>query len=484
MKFNFSSIINVLGILLIICGGFMIFCVPFSIFYGESNWLYILLAATITLGVGFTGWWTTKNIENKELKKTDGYLIVTFGWIIMSLFGTLPYILTGEIPNFTNAFFETVSGFTTTGASILTDIESVSKGILLWRSITQWIGGLGFVVLAVAILPILGIGGMQLFTAESPGLSPDKLKPSIKDTAKRLWFIYLGLTIAETIFLMFGGMTFFDAFNHSLTTMATGGFSTKNTSAVAFTSYIQYVLAVFMFFAGTNFAVIYFMGKRKFHKVWGNEEFRFYALTTIVVTGIVGISVYFATDNSIEKSFRDGLFQVLSILTTTGYVSADYTAWTPFLTIVFFLLMFIGGSTGSTAGSVKVLRHIILFKNSSLELKRQLHPAAVIPVRINGKAIDQNTVYNVLAFFVLYLSIFAMSTMAMALMGLDFMTALGAVATSLGNIGPGLGNVGPVDNFALLPSGGKWLLSLLMILGRLELFTVLMLFTAYFWRKV
>ncbi len=483
MKFNFSSIINVLGILLMICGGFMLFCVPFSLFYDKNDWLYILLATAITLGAGFTAWWTTKNIENKELKKKDGYLIVTFGWIMMSLFGTLPYILTGEIPNFTNAFFETVSGFTTTGASVLTDIESVSKGILLWRSITQWIGGLGFVVLAVAILPILGIGGMQLFTAESPGLSPDKLKPRIKDTAKRLWFIYLGLTFAETIFLMFGGMTFFDAFNHGLTTMATGGFSTKNASAAEFTPYIQYVIALFMFFAGTNFAVIYYLGKRKFNKVWGNEEFRFYSLTIVVLTALVGVSIYYVTDHSFEKSFRDGLFQVLSIITTTGYVSADYTAWTPFLTIVFFLLMFIGGSTGSTAGGVKILRHIILFKNSSLELKRQLHPSAVIPVRINGKAVSPDTVYNILAFFVLFLSIFALGTIAMALIGLDFMTALGAVATSLGNIGPGLGNVGPIDNFAMIPSAGKWLLSLLMILGRLELFTVLMLFTAYFWRR-
>ncbi len=483
MKFNFNSIINVLGILLMICGGFMLFCVPFSVFYQDNDWQYILLAAGITLGVGFTGWWTTKNIVNKELKKRDGYLIVTFGWIIMSLFGTLPYILTGEIPNFTNAFFETVSGFTTTGASVITDIESVSKGILLWRSITQWIGGLGFVVLAVAILPILGIGGMQLFTAESPGLSPDKLKPRIKDTAKRLWFIYLGLTFAETIFLMFGGMTFFDAFNHGLTTMATGGFSTKNASAAEFTPYIQYVIALFMFFAGTNFAVIYYLGKRKFNKVWGNEEFRFYSLTVVILTTLVGVSIYYVTDYSFEKSFRDGLFQVLSILTTTGYVSADYTAWTPFLTIIFFLLMFIGGSTGSTAGGVKILRHIILFKNSSLELKRQLHPSAVIPVRINGKAVSPDTVYNILAFFVLFLSIFALGTIAMALIGLDFMTALGAVATSLGNIGPGLGNVGPVDNFAMIPSAGKWLLSLLMILGRLELFTVLMLFTAYFWRR-
>ena len=483
MKLNFSSIINVLGILLMICGGFMLFCVPFSLFYEENDWCNILLAAMITLGVGFTAWWFTKNIEDKELKKKDGYIIVTLGWIIMSLFGTLPYILTSEIPNFTNAFFETVSGFTTTGASILTDIESVSKGILLWRSITQWIGGLGFVVLAVAILPILGIGGMQLFTAESPGLSPDKVKPRIKDTAKRLWFVYLGLTFAETIFLMFGGMTFFDAFNHGLTTMATGGFSTKNASATEFTPYMQYVIALFMFLAGTNFAVLYYIGKRKFHKVWGNEEFRFYSLSVIVLTIIVGVSIYSVTNHSFEKSVRDGLFQVLSILTTTGYVSADYTAWTPFLTIIFFLLMFIGASTGSTAGSVKILRHIILFKNSSLELKRQLHPSAVIPVRINGKAISQETVYNVLAFFVLYLSVFALSTLGMALLGIDFMTALGSVATCLGNIGPGLGDVGPVNNFSLLPAAGKWLLSLLMILGRLELFTVLMLFTAYFWRR-
>lgn len=443
----------------------------------------MLIACAITLLAGFIAWQRTKKSKNRELKKRDGYLIVTFGWLIMSLFGTLPYILTGTVPNFTNAFFETISGFTTTGASILTDIEAVPKGVLLWRSLTQWIGGMGIIVLAVAILPILGIGGMQLFVAEAPGISPDKLKPRIKETAKRLWFLYVGLTLLETVLLMLGGLSFFDALNHGLTTMATGGFSTKNSSIAEFSPYLQYVIIIFMFLAGTNFTLTYFGLKGKFQKVWGNEEFRKYLSLIFFVTVVTTIAIFFVTDNNFEKSFRDALFQVVGITTTTGFVSADYTAWTPFLTVLFFLLMFVGGMAGSTAGGVKIVRHIILFKNSLLELKRQVHPTAVIPVRLNRRAVSPDITYNILAFIMIYLFIFGIGILVMSLLGVDFITSLGSVATSIGNIGPGLGAVGPVDNFALLPAPAKWVLAFLMILGRLELFTFLMLFTPYFWRR-
>lgn len=483
-RFNLKVIANILGILLLMNAGFMAICLPVSLYYKEEEWKAILLSAVITALVGFILRFTTRNLPSKELKKRDGYIVVTSGWIVMSIFGALPFILSGSIPNFTNAFFETISGYTTTGASILNDIESVPKGILFWRSFTQWIGGMGIIVLAVAILPFLGIGGMQLFVAEAPGITPDKLQPRIQDTAKRLWFIYVGLTLLEAILLYFGGMGIFDAVNHSLTTMATGGFSTKNASAAYYdTPFIQYVLIVFMFLAGTSFTLTYYALKRNFKKITKNEEFIVYTLFTLAITIIVTITVMVVSDNGLEKSFRDSLFQVVSLITTTGFVSADYTAWAPFLSVLFFILLLVGGSAGSTAGGVKVIRHVVLFKNSFLELKRQLHPSAVLPVRISGKAIDQGVVSNVLAFIMIYILIFILGVILLSTMNIDFTTAFGAVATSLGNVGPGIGDVGPLDNFYNIPTAGKWLLSFLMLLGRLELFTVLMILTPHFWKK-
>lgn len=484
MKFNFKVIGNILGLLLLLNSAFMLLCLPFSFYYKENSWWAIAVAALITAASGFTLRFFTRKNLSKDLKKRDGYIVVTAGWLVMSLFGALPYILSGSIPNFTNAFFETISGYTTTGASILTDIESLPKGILFWRSFTQWIGGMGIIVLAVAILPFLGIGGMQLFVAEAPGITPDKLQPRIQETAKRLWLIYVGLTLLEAILLFAGGMSAYDAINHALTTMATGGFSTKNDSAAHFDSpFIQYVLIVFMFLAGTSFTLTYFGIKRQFRKIIKNEEFIVYGLFTVAITIVVTIALLFVTDNGIEKAFRDSLFQVVSIITTTGFVSADYTAWAPFLSTLFFVLLFVGGSAGSTAGGVKVIRHIVLFKNSFLELKRQLHPSAVIPVRISSKAIERNIVFNVLAFIMIYILIFLIGAVLLSAMNVDFDTAFGAVATSLGNVGPGIGEVGPVNNFSEIPLPGKWLLSILMLLGRLELFTVLMLLSPHFWKK-
>jgi len=484
MRFNYKVIANILGTLLMLNGVFMLSCIPFSLYFKEGDLWAIVLSAIITSIIGLAMWLFTRNAQNKELKKRDGYLVVTFGWLIMSFFGSLPYLLSGSIPTLTDAFFETLSGFSTTGATILTDIEGVHKGILFWRSLTQWIGGMGIIVLTVAILPILGIGGMQLFVAEAPGISPDKLQPRIKETAKRLWLIYLGLTLTETALLWLGGMTFYDAINHGLTTMATGGFSTKNASIAYFTSpFIQYVIIVFMFLAGTNFTMTYFALHKDFKKVLKNEEFRVYAGLCLISGLVVGLVIYGLGYDDFEQSIRDALFQVVSVVTTTGYITADYTSWTPFITVLFVVMMFIGASAGSTAGGVKVVRHVILIKNSFLELKRQLHPKAVIPVRLNGKAVSREITYNILAFIMIYISIFAAGSMLMGIFGADFDTAIGSVATCLGNIGPGIGKVGPVDNFAAISAPGKWLLSFLMLLGRLELFTVLMLFLPYFWKS-
>lgn len=483
MKFNFKVIANLLGLLLLLNSAFMVLCLPFSFYYREKSWWAITASAVITAACGFALRHFTRKRLNKDLKKRDGYLVVTSGWLVMSLLGSLPYLLSGAIPNFTDAFFETISGYTTTGASILTDIESLPKGILFWRSFTQWIGGMGIIVLAVAILPFLGIGGMQLFVAEAPGITPDKLQPRIQETAKRLWLIYFGLTFLEATLLFAGGMSVYDAINHALTTMATGGFSTKNSSAAGFSPYIQYVLIVFMFLAGTSFTLTYFGIKGLFGKIRKNEEFVVYSFFILAITTVVTITLLFVTDHGLEQSFRHSLFQVISLITTTGFVSADYTSWTPFLSVLFFILLFVGGSAGSTAGGVKVIRHVVLFKNSFLELKRQLHPSAIMPVRISGKAIERDIVFNVLAFIMIYILIFLVGVVLLSAMNVEFDTAFGAVATSISNVGPGIGDVGPTDNFSNIPWPGKWLLSLLMLLGRLELFTVLMLLSPHFWKN-
>ncbi len=484
MKFNWPALINILGVILMFNGVFMLLCLPFSFYYDQNEWRPLLMSGLATLVAGGIPWLLTRNHEDKELRSRDGYLVVTFGWLLMSFSGSLPYLFSGAIPTYPDAFFESISGFTTTGATILTDIEVVPKGILFWRSLTQWIGGMGIIVLAVAILPILGIGGMQLFQSEAPGISPDKLKPRIRDTAKRLWVIYIALTLTETVLLMFGGMSFYDAINHGLTTMATGGFSPKNASIAFYDSpYLQYVMTVFMFLAGTGFSLTYFLLKGRLNRVWQNEEFRYYVALVLIVTLIVTVGIYRSTDQGLEPAFRAAVFQVVSIVSTTGYITVDYTSWAPLLTVVFFLLMFVGASAGSTSGGVKVVRHVILIKNSIQELKRQIHPSAIVPVRYNGKAVTQDITFNVLAFFIIYITIFVLGTLAMSLTDVDFMTALGATATSLGNIGPGIGTVGPVDNFAHLPMAAKWILSFLMLLGRLELFTVIILFTPYYWNN-
>jgi len=457
-------------------------CLPWSFYYGENPWP-IIEAGGITAGVGALAWILTKGAQNKELKKRDGFIIVSFGWILMSLFGTLPFLTSGYVGSFTDAFFETASGFTTTGASILNDIEALPKGILFWRSISQWIGGMGIIVLAIAILPTLGIGGMQLFMAEASGVTHDKLKPKIKDTAKRLWMIYCGLTFVETILLMVGGMNFYDALSHSFTTLASGGFSPKNQSVAFYDSpFIQYTIIFFMLLAGTNFSLIYFLFKGKIKKMFSNEEFQAYISIIIVVTLIATAIVFSQTWEGFEKAFRDALFQVSSVMSSTGFVTADYTLWTAFIPFIFLLLMLSGASAGSTSGGIKVIRFLLLLKNGFAEIKRQLHPSAVIPVRINHQVVNKDVMFNVLAFVFLYLTVFVIGVSCMTFTGNDIVTSLGAVATCQGNIGPGLGTVGPVNNFAHLNDFSKWVLSTVMIFGRLELFTILVLFTPNFWR--
>ena len=482
---NTKVVANTLGLLLIVSGAMMLVGLPFSFYYGSDDVIPILAASAFTMIFGAACWGLTVHSDRTDIGKREGYLIVTLGWITMSLFGALPFVFSGAIPSYTDAFFETISGFTTTGASVLNDIESMPKGVLFWRSMTHWIGGMGIIVLSLAILPILGIGGMQLFVAEVPGPTADKIHPRVKETAKRLWFIYFMLTLAATVLLMLGNMSLYDAINHSFATMATGGFSTKQASIAYYNDqpYIQYVITLFMYFAGANFAVHYFFLKRRYDRVWHNEEFRFYTLSVLVVGLIHTVGLMYNHGLGLERAFRDSMFTTLTIVTTTGFVTADYESWAVPLLFIVFMLMFTGGSAGSTAGGIKVVRLLLIIKNSLVELKRLLHPRAIIPVRLDGRAVPQNIMTNILAFFIIYMLVFVSSSLIMTLIGLDFISAIGATIACLGNIGPGLGSVGPTANFAHIPAVGKWFLSFLMLLGRLELFTVLLLFTPFFWKR-
>ncbi len=480
---NWRRIVKVIGMLLVIEGLAMFLGIPFSLYYGSSDLHALLLSGGITAITGALLLVFLMRSRNPSIGKREGYIIVSFTWVIISFFGALPYVISGVIPDYTKAFFETISGFTTTGATVLSDIEAVPKGILFWRSMTHLIGGMGIIVLSLAVLPFLGVGGVQLFAAEMPGLKADKLHPRITETARRLYLIYFGFVILQTILLLCGGMSFFDSLCHAFSTMATGGFSTRNDSVAGFSPYIQYVIIFFMIIAGTNFTLHYLFLHRFFSKVFRNEEFRFYILLMFIVALIIGGLLFTFHSLPPEKAFRDALFQVVSIVTTTGFITTDYLAWKPFIWFLIFILMFTGGSAGSTGGGIKAIRILLLIKSSVVELKRLVHPRAYIPVRYDQKPVSQDVIAKMLAFFFFYIAAFISGTIVMGFMGLDFETALGSVITCLGNIGPGIGAVGPVYNYAFIPAAGQWVLSFLMLIGRLEIFTVLVLLNPLFWRN-
>jgi trk system potassium uptake protein TrkH len=481
---NYRIVFNIIGFLLILNGLFILTGIGFSIYYQSDDILALLISGVGTFLCGLIIWLATRKSEITELGKREGYLIVSLGWIVMSLSGAIPFVIYGAIPNYTDAFFETMSGFTTTGASILTDIEKLPYGLLFWRSFTHWLGGMGIIVLSLAILPLLGIGGMQLFAAEVPGVIKDKIHPRVKETAKRLWGIYVILTGAETLLLIVGGLNFFDAITHSFATMGTGGFSTKNNSIAYFTSpYVQYIFIFFMFIAGMNFTLHYFAFHGNFSFLKTNTEFKHYLGFTIFVSLFIMVIHIPHVDFHWEEGIRQSLFHVVSLTTTTGFVTSDYENWAPFSRMIFFVLLFIGGCAGSTGGGIKFVRHIILFKNSWAELKRLIHPRAIIPIKFNNKAVSSEIISNVQAFFIFYILLFVFGSIIISLLGVDFVTAIGAAATCIGNIGPGIGTVGPVSNFSHLPEIVKWILSFLMVVGRLELFTVLIILSPAFWKK-
>lgn len=481
---NFKFIFNILGFLLLITGLMILPGILFSLYYGDDDINVLLLSGIGTSIIGLILWVITSKNLVKEIGKREGYVIVSLGWFIMSIFGSLPFFISGYIPSFTDAFFETVSGFTTTGASILNNIEVLPHGLLFWRSMTHWIGGMGIIVLSIAILPFLGIGGMQLYQAEVAGPSKDKLHPRVQETAKRLWAIYVLLTAIETLLLMFGGMSFFDSICHSFGTLATGGFSTKNQSVAYYKSeYIEYVIIVFMFIGGTSFSLHYLALKGSVLNYFKDSEFTFYIsfIALMVLSTVLFLTIN--NEQHVESAFRDSAFSIISVLSSTGFATVDYQSWAPFFTEIFLVLLLLGACSGSTSGGVKMVRYQLLLKNSLLELKRLIHPQAVIPVRQNGKAVQPDIIAKVGAFVLLYFFIFGIGSVLLAITGLDSTSSMGAVAACLGNIGPGLDVTGPVSNYSSVTDFGKWVLAIIMLLGRLEIFTILILLSPTFWKK-
>ena len=459
----------------------------------------ITSSAIIIISIGLILMLSNKN-NIRQINKKDGYLIVTVGWLTMIFSGMLPYYMTDSISSFSNLIFESMSGYTATGSTIINDVESLPKSVIFWRSMTHWLGGMGIIVLAIAILPLLGIGGMQLFSAEAPGsgISGDKIHPRISATAKRLWYIYVGLTLVETLALNLAGMSIFDAINHSMSNIATGGFSTKNNSLAYWNSIpqIQYIIIFFMILAGTNYLLIYSAFIGKFKKLFNNTEFIWYLSFIAVFVLVTTLVLFFNVDLSntefdhpqiygkFESSFRHAFFQIVAVITTTGFVTGDFAGWTPFLTMLFFGLMFIGASSGSTSGGIKISRHLILIKNGFLEFKKALHPNAVLPLRYNHSVVKKAVIVNILAFFMLYLILFIIGAGVLSTQGLDFSSAVGGSAASLGNVGPAIGSLGPSLTYEGLSAFAKIWCSFLMLVGRLELFTFLIIFTPYFWRKI
>ena len=481
---NWKMIAKIMGFLLFIEAGFLTLCTVLSAFYQEPDLPAFIISTLITAVIGIPLTYIGKKAERK-LSRRDGYVVVTFAWIIFSLFGMLPYYISGYIPNITNAFFETMSGFTTTGASILNDIEALPHALLFWRSMTQWIGGMGIVIFTIAVLPIFGVGGIQLFAAEATGPTFDKVTPRIDVTAKWIWTIYLGLTIAQTVLLMAGDMPLFDSVCHAMTTTATGGFSTKQASIAAFHSpYIEYVVTVFMFLSGINFSLLYLLFlKGSFKRVFGDTEIRWYVKTILFFTLVITVGLLLTSSMELEEAFRRASFLVVSLQTTCGFITADYMQWTPPLWMLTTVITYCGACAGSTTGGVKCIRAVIMARIAKNEFKHILHPNAVLPVRINRLNISSTTKSTVLAFFVVFVILVFLGWFLMMIFGLGFADAYSVVISSLANVGPGIGMCGPAFSWDALPDAAKWLSTIYMLIGRLELFTVLLLLTPAFWKK-
>lgn len=476
-------IYRIIGFLLLIETAMLLCCGGVSLLYPEDDLLSFLQSASITACAGFLLLLIGRGAE-KRLGRRDGYVIVSVAWVSFSLFGMLPFYLSGYIPSITNAFFETMSGFSSTGATILDDIERLPHGLLFWRSMTQWIGGLGIVFFTIAVLPIFGVGGIQVFAAEASGPTHDKVHPRIGITAKWIWSIYTGLTGTLIILLMLGGMDIFDSICHAFATTGTGGFSTKQASIEYYHSpYIEYVISIFMFVSGINFTLLLLFVSGKFKKLIHDAELNWYFWSVTGFTVFIAIVLYYNSSMDAEEAFRKSLFQVASLHTSTGFATADYMTWPSILWGTLTVIMVIGACAGSTTGGMKCIRLLILAKVSRNEFKHITHPNAVLPVRVNKQVISPSIRSTVLAFSFLYAVLITIGTLAMMGMGVGLLESLGCTISSLGNMGPGLGLCGPAYSWNELPDMGKWLMAFFMLLGRLELFTVLLLFSSDFWKK-
>jgi trk system potassium uptake protein TrkH len=483
---RFTPVLHIVSLLLILISLFMFFPLGIALFNGDMVSAEAF-GATIVLTVTFcTFLWMLsrpKDGTKHHLRTREGFLMVTASWIAASAVGAVPFVLSGAIPSYTDAFFETMSGFTTTGASILTAIESLPRSVLFWRSLTHWLGGMGIVVLTVAILPFLGVGGVQLVRAESPGPTLDKIAPKITQTAKILWYLYLGLTVLETVLLMFGGMDLFDALTHTFGTLATGGFSPRNASVGAYDSgYIDWVITIFMIMAGLNFGLYHKLLNGDVRDIFRNTEFKVYlgifAVSVLIIT-LALLDIY----GGFGKALRYAGFQAASIITTTGYATADFDLWPMAAKGVLFFLMFIGGCSGSTGGGPKVIRVVALFKLALNEMRYMSRPRGIFRVRINGEPVKKDFLYAVSGFVLLYMLCLMVVTIVVSIFGADITTGFTTALVTVGNIGPGFGRIGPTMNYAFYNPFVKWVLSAAMLAGRLEVYTVLILLTPSFWSR-
>lgn len=481
---NLTLTINIIGVILIFLSIFMILPIIVSLIYGSEDLLPLLKSTIISLSLGLLFFLFTRKHSKRDLRHRDAFMIVTLGWVTMALSGALPFIFSGSISRFTDAVFESMSGFTTTGSSILTDIEILPKGILFWRSLTHWIGGIGIIVMSLAIMPMLGTGGMQLFKAEVSEVVDEKIKPRIIDTAKTLFKVYFLFTIIGIFLLIIGGMNLYDAICHCFGALATGGYSTKNLSIGYYnSSYIDYVIIILMFIGGTNFSLHYYAlrGNIKYIK---NNEFVFYSLITILASLLITFSVYFSgLYRSAQQAFRYSLFQVVSTMTATGYYTADFEKWPIFTQAILVCLMFFGGMVGSTAGGMKQVRILLMFKHIYREFYQIIHPRAITSVKLDGKELSKDVLGSVWGFIFLFIFIWATSTLLMTALNVDLITAATTTISAMSNVGPALGEAGPAENYASLPLAGKWILIFCMLVGRLEVYTVLILFLPQFWKK-
>jgi len=454
-------------------------CLPVAHIYNESPYPF-LWSSLITISTSIVFFFVSRNTPVEKITNREGFLVVSFSWILLSGFGGLPFLFSGTATSFVDAFFESTSGFTTTGSTIIENVEILPHTILFWRCLTHWIGGLGIILLVIIILPSLRITAQQLFSRESS--LKEKILPKTKAVGFRLLYIYLGLTISEIILLNLGDMNLFDSICHTFSTVATGGFSTKNTSLSGYSPYSQYVVALYMMLAGISFVIYYYLVKLKFKKIRSNEEFWFY-LAVIFIFVIIGTVILLAgTTDSVELAFRQGSFQVISIITSTGFTSTDYLNWPHSGRLLIFILLFTGASTGSTTGGIKMARHLIVIKNIRSVFKKLIHPSAITQIKLNGNLLSEKTNISIISFVILYIFIFIVGTILIVFNGSDPVSSASAVIASLGNTGPGLGSIGPMFNYSHMPYFSKIVFSLLMIIGRLEINTLFILFTRSFWK--